>query len=102
MTLFLMSIVTQRKGYYNPIMRYKLPDPMQTDSQYEKFNGTDIEAMTELEAWKEIKRLETMLAWTNDRDILTIDYLSGRWGKAVILEGWLLERLAMLRRRQAL
>ena len=96
-----MSIVTQRKGYYNPIMRYKLPDPLQTDRQFEKFNGNDIDGMTELEAWKEARQLETLLTWSNDRDILFTD-LSSSSGETITLEYWLLERIANIRRKHNL
>lgn len=101
MIYLLKASIARGKYYINPFMSYELPNPLQTDCQYEKFIGADIETMSELDVWKERKRLENLLAWTNDRDILFINP-SGSLGRVITLQDWLLDRMAKLRRRHTL
>lgn len=87
--------LTRQKRYFNPLPRYELPDPLETDTQFEKFKGDDIAGMSELEAWREIKKLEYLLTWGSCNEIMHIDF-SRTPGRVITIEEWILARMAKL------
>ncbi len=95
--ILLDTSISRRRFFFNNRRLYDWPDPLKSDCQYEKFTGADIDQMTELEVWQERKRIEFLLAFSDEREILHIDF-SCRPGAVITRQDWLLKRLGKLRR----
>lgn len=77
--------------------RYEWPNPYDSEEQAQIFSGADIENMTDLERWKEAKRLESVLPWVDDGAILIVD-LTGFPARIITKQAWGLERMKLLKR----
>lgn len=87
--------ISRKKHYFNNRQRYAWPNPFETEEQAQKFIGADIDSMTELDRWLELKRLENILPWLDKKKILFTD-LSRRPARSITRLNWALQRLKRL------
>lgn len=74
---------------------YIWPNPFKSDRQYDKFTGGDIDKMDFFEVWREAKKVEDLLAWRENREVMiTLD------GNPMTRRTWLLQRLTRLKKRE--
>ena len=52
------------------VAAYVWPDPFASDRQYEKFSGDDIAEMDPFGVYREIKRIEFLQAWRENRETM--------------------------------
>lgn len=88
------------KHFFNDRPRYEWPNPYDSEEQAAKFAGRDIEAMTELDKWMELKRLEAVLPWGDEKAILIID-LNSFPARIITKQAWGLDRMKKLKQGAA-
>jgi hypothetical protein len=80
--------------------KYPWPDPFNSDTDFNRFTGADIDDLTELDKWMELKRLEAVLPWLDDKAILIVD-LTCRPARVITKQAWSLERMKKLKQGAA-
>lgn len=80
------------KQLYNS-KRYIWPNPLASEEQRGKFLGMDIDNMSSIQCWQEIKRLESAAAWLEGDEVLF--YTPTRTTTRL---AWVVERIKKLKR----
>jgi hypothetical protein len=79
---------------------YSWPDPFRSDTDFNRFTGADIDELTELDKWKELKKLESIIPWLDDKAILIVD-LTCCPARVITKQAWGIERLKKLKQGAA-
>lgn len=77
--------------------RYSWPSPLESEEQYRKFFGLDIDGMPPFDRWQELKKLEFVVAWLDDSE----EALHYRPDGGITTKlNWAVDRIRKLKQRQ--